>query len=111
MSLEKVQQNGETLNQLVASIKNILGADSKVLNRFNAKLYEAGYFEQHRVHYDSVGYFIRQDRFYIVEDEFPRIQENEIRSGIGDVKYSIIISQCEAFIQTEQSVFETLILE
>lgn len=111
LSLEKIQERGETLNQIVASINNILNADTIALNRFKSKLYEAGYFEQHNALYNSIGYFVRQDNFFIVENEFPRIQENEIRSGVGDVKYSIIISQCEAFIQTEQSVFETLILQ
>lgn len=111
LSLEKVQENGETLNQIIDSINNIFSADTIALNRFKSKLYEAGYSEQNFALYDSIGYFIRQDNFYIVGNEFPRIQENEIRSGVGDVKYSIIISQCEAFIQTEQSVFETLITQ
>lgn len=108
LSLEKLQERGETLNQIITSICNILGNDSAALNQFKSKLYEAGYFEQHFTLYDSIGYLIRQETFYIVENEFPRIQENEIRSGVGDVKYSIIVSQCEAFKQTEESVFETL---
>jgi hypothetical protein len=111
LSLEKVHETGETLNQIIASINNILELDTIALNRFKSKLYEAGYFEQHFALYDSIGYFIRQDTFYIVENEFPRIQENEIRSGVGDVKYSIIVSQCEAFRQTQQSVFETLTIQ
>lgn len=108
LSLEKIQESGETLNQIIATINTILQVDTIALNRFRSKLYEAGYFDQHFALYDSVGYFIRQDIFYLVENDFPRIQENEIRSGVGDVKYSIILSQCEAFKQTEQSVFETL---
>lgn len=111
LSLEKIQESGETLNQIIVSINNILNADIIALNRFKSKLYEAGYYEQHYALYDSIGYFIRQDNFYIVENEFPRIQENEIRSGVGDVKYSIIISQCEAFVQNEKSVFENLTLQ
>lgn len=111
LSLEKVQESGETLNQIIASIDTILEVDAIASNRFKSKLYEAGYFQHHFPLYDSVGYFIRQDTFYVVENEFPRIQENEIRSGVGDVKYSIILSQCEAFKQTEQSVFETLTIQ
>ena len=111
LSLEKVQESGETLNQIIASINTILQVDSIALNRFKSKLYEAGYFDQHFALYESVGYFIRHDTFYMVENEFPRIQENEIRSGVGDVKYSIILAQCEAFKQTEQSVFETLTVQ
>lgn len=111
ISLEKIQEKGETLNQIVGSINHILETDSIALNRFKSKLYEGGYFEQHINLYDSIGYFIRQDTFYNVENDFPRIQENEIRGGVGDVKYSIIISQCEAYKQTEESVFETLIVQ
>lgn len=108
ISLEKVQENGETLNQIVASIYKILEANTIALNRFKTKLFEAGYFEQHFILYDSVGYFIRQETFYLVENDFPRIQENEIRNGVGDVKYSIIISQCENYKQSEESVFKNL---
>lgn len=108
VSLEKVQEAGESLNQIVTSISDLLSADTIALNRFRSKLYEAGYFEQHIALYDSTGYFVRQDVFYIVENDFPRIQENEIRSGVGDVKYSIILSQCEAFKQTEEKIFENL---
>ncbi|MEO6547712.1 MAG: PD-(D/E)XK motif protein [Ferruginibacter sp.] len=111
LSLEKVHESGESLNQIIASIGILLKADAIALNRFKSKLYEAGYFDQNFALYDSVGYFIRQDTFYLVENGFPRIQENEIRSGVGDVKYSIILSQCETFKQTEQEVFETLTLQ
>lgn len=111
LSLEKVQGNGETLNQIIASINGMLDTDTIALNRFKSKLYEAGYFEHHFDLYNEVGYFIRQEKFYTVEGEFPRIMENEIKSGVGDVKYSIILSQCEAFIETEQSIFETLTIQ
>lgn len=109
LSLEKAQNNGESLNQIIESINKILTEDVIALNRFRSKLYEAGYFDQHIILYASIGYFIRKDTFYHVENEFPRIQENEIRSGVGDVKYSIILLQCEVFIITEQFIFETLI--
>ena len=110
ISLEKVQESGESLNQIIVTINDLLETDSIALNRFKSKLYEAGYFEQHITLYASVGYFIRQDTFYIVQNNFPRIQENEIRSGVGDVKYSIVVSQCEAFKQSADSVFENLII-
>lgn len=108
ISLEKVQEGGETLNQIVTSINDLLVTDLIALNRFKSKLYEAGYFDHHIGLYDTTGYFIRQDTFYKIENNFPRIQENEIRSGVGDVKYSIILSQCEAYKQSEDSVFENL---
>jgi hypothetical protein len=110
ISLEQVHESGESLNQIIISINELLVIDSISMNRFKSKLYEAGYFDRHIDLYKSIGYCIRQDTFYDVEGNFPRIQENEIRSGVGDVKYSIIVSQCEAYKQSEVLVFEKLIV-
>ncbi len=108
LSLEARQQSGETLNQIVDSVSKYLSSDFNSLNRFKNKLLEVGYFDQHRHLYEHTGYFIRQDVFYKVENDFPRIEERDIRNGVGDVKYSIVISQCSDFIRTEQQVFQTL---
>jgi hypothetical protein len=58
--------------------------------------------------YTGIGYHVRQDNFFKVEGDFPRIQENELRNGVGDVKYSIIISQCQQYIQSANQVLKTL---
>jgi len=109
LSLETRQQSGESLNQIVDSVCVILSSDFTSLNRFKNKLLEGGYFEQHRQLYTNTGYFTRQDVFYKVENDFPRIEEADIRNGVGDVKYSIVVSQCSNFIRTEGQVFQTLI--
>ncbi len=109
LSLEVRQQSGETLNQLVDSVIEILSTDFTALNRFRNKLIEGSYFDHHRLLYADVGYFIRQEIFYQVENTFPRIEERDIRNGVGDVKYSIVISQCSDFIRTEEEIFQTLI--
>lgn len=109
LSLETRQQSGESLNQIADSVCEILSPDFTSLNRFKNKLLEGGYFEQHRTLYENTGYFTRQDVFYKVENDFPRIEEADIRNGVGDVKYSIVISQCSDFIRTEEQVFQTLI--
>jgi len=106
ISLEQMQNSGETLNEIVDSVAGILEADSLAVNKFKSKIYEVGYFELQRNLYENVGYFIRQNDFYKVENDFPRIQENELMVGVGDVKYSIILSQCTTFIIDENSVLE-----
>jgi len=108
ISLEQMQNSGETLNNIVDSVIEILHAETFALNKFKSKIYEVGYFELQRNLYDQIGYFIRQDVFYKVENDFPRIQENDIKVGVGDVKYSIILSQCFAFIQDETIVFDKI---
>jgi hypothetical protein len=109
LSLETRQQSGETLNQIVDAVIEILSSDFAALSHFRNKLIEGGYFDHHRELYADNGYFIRQESFYKVENSFPRIEEKDIRNGVGDVKYSIVVSQCSDFIRTEYEVFQTLI--
>lgn len=108
LSLDIRQQSGETLNQIIESILQILISDFISLNRFKSKLLEGGYFDQHQHLYENTGYFIRQETFYKVENDFPRIEERDIRNGVGDVKYSIILSQCSQFLKSEQELFQTI---
>lgn len=108
ISLEKVQESGESLNTIVSSLYDILNKDIIALNRFRSKLYEVGYFEHQANLYNDTGYYIRQDNFYRVTDNFPRIQENEIRNGVGDVKYSIIMSDCKDYAESEHTIFDNL---
>jgi hypothetical protein len=107
ISLEQQQNSGETLNDIVDSVIEILRTEIIALNKFKGKIYEVGYFDLHRNLYESIGYHIRQDVFYKVENDFPRIEENDLRIGVGDVKYSIILSQCESFSISESEVFDT----
>lgn len=108
ISLEQLHNSGETLNAIVDSVLEIFKTDMMALNQFKIKLYEVGYFDLHRNLYDNNGYQIRQDTFYKIQNEFPRIEENDIRPGVGDVKYSIILSQCTPFVTDELTVFENL---
>lgn len=108
-SLEVRQQSGETLNQLIDSVFDILNKNFPSLSLFKNKLLEACFFDQHRELYEATGYYIRQEFLYKVENDFPRIEEKDIHSGVGDVKYSIIISQCSSYIKTEQEVFQSLL--
>jgi len=109
ISLEQLQNSGETLNDIVDSVIEILRDEMITLNKFKSKIYEVGYFDLHRHLYENFGYHIRQDEFYKVENDFPRIEENDIRTGVGDVKYSIILTQCTAFTASEPEVFDTII--
>lgn len=109
ISLDTMQQSGETLNQIVDSVFDFLNSDAVAFNQFRNKLTDAGFFDMHRELYYEIGYFIRQDIFYRVENQFPRIEESDIRHGVGDVKYSIIVTQCNDFTVTENEVFNTLL--
>jgi hypothetical protein len=108
LSLENQQQNSENLNQIVDSILELLDTDIAAQTQFRSKLLQGGYFIHHRPLYENIGYHVRQDTFYTVRDGFPRIEENDIRNGVGDVKYSIILSDYAGYIVSESSVFEII---
>jgi hypothetical protein len=57
----------------------------------------------------DIGYFVRQEDCFKVEKQFPRIEESDIRDGIGDVKYSIIASLCDNYKVSENEIFKTII--
>ena len=108
LSLNATQRTGENLNQIVDLISAQLALDFVALNRYKSKLLEGGYFQHHKSLYENVGYHIRQETFYKVENGFPRIEESDIRAGVGDVKYTIILSQCSSFILPETDVYKIL---
>jgi hypothetical protein len=109
LSLDVMLNSGETLNQIIGSVRQTLLSDTMAYTLFNTKLFEAGYYDKHASYYQSKGYFIRQDVFYKVEKEFPRIEEKDICFGVGDVKYSIIVSNCQNYIKSDKDVFTNLI--
>lgn len=108
LSLESQQTNGETLNQMVNSITESLSKDAAAQRQFRSKLLQGGYFSHHAFRYDSTGYHLRQELFYRIRDGFPRIEETDIRSGVGDVKYTIILSGQSEYLIPESFVFETI---
>lgn len=108
LSLEVQQQNGITLNYIADEIIELLENDIASQTQFRSKLLQAGYFNHHRQLYESAGYHIRQGNYYLVNNEFPRIEEKDIRKGVGDVKYSIILSEYTDYIITELSILEMI---
>ncbi len=76
-------------------------------NLFKLKLLESGYYDIHKSIYDVNGYTIRQENLYRVSGNFPRIIENQIPIGVGDVRYSIVITESEEW----RINFDTLLEE
>lgn len=108
LSLDIRERHGETLNVLIEDIYNILTDNTFALNLFKIKLMEYGYFDIHKDLYIDNGYTIRQENYYTVKDDFPRITEKQIPQGVGDVKYSIVLSESESWRITEKEVINQI---
>ncbi|HPW96584.1 MAG TPA: PD-(D/E)XK motif protein [Paludibacteraceae bacterium] len=107
-SVEVSNGNGQTLCQKVAAIRQILDSDAPALSIFNTKLFEVGYLDKHEPFYQDRFYQQRHESFYKVETDFPRIKENELRNGVSDVKYSIILAMCDEYLTSENQIFNVL---
>lgn len=108
LSLDVRVGNGESLNALIDSVLESLNDITMAANLFKLKLLESGYYEIHRPLYEERGYTIRQENFYRVSGNFPRITESQIPIGVGDVKYSIVLSESEEWRIDQQTLFSEI---
>ncbi len=95
LSLDVRVGSGESLNILIYEVLEILMDNAMDYNLFKLKLLEYGYYDIHKSLYDERGYTIRQESIFRVSGNFPRIIENQIPIGVGDVRYSIVLSESE----------------
>lgn len=95
LSLDVRTGGSESLNSIVSEFFELLKDHTMALNLFKLKLLESGYFDIHMPLYEERGYTIRQENIYHVAGDFPRIIEGQIPLGVGDVRYSIVLSESE----------------
>jgi len=92
LSVEKRNSDENTLNTIVEEIYSILGHNKLLGNILKRKLISAGYFDHHQPIYQNMSFLVREEDFYKIEGSFPRIEEKGLMKGVGDVKYSIILT-------------------
>lgn len=108
LSLDVRVGNGESLNILIEAVSELLNDNTMASNLFKLKLLESGYYDIHKPLYDERGYTIRQENLYRVSGNFPRITENQIPIGVGDVRYSIVLSESEEWRINHETLLEEL---
>ena len=97
LSLREVDESGETLPAIIDQIRNQIDVQKGPAHEFEIQLFNAGYIDKHRVKYETHGYVDRDIHIFLVKDQFPRIIENNLKNGVGDVHYSIDLSSCIPF--------------
>lgn len=107
-SVETSKANGQTLCDKIEEIRSILSEDIPALTTFNAKLFEAGYTDTQSNLYKDRYYQIRFEKLYRIDEDFPRIKENELRDGVGNVTYSIVLAMCDNYLVTENQVISDI---
>lgn len=109
LSLEKRNGNENSLNKIIFELYSIIGDNKLLSNILNRKLTSVGYFKHHESFYENTSYLIRGEDFYKVAELFPRIEEKDLMKGVGDVKYSIVLTaETEIYKSCLSNVIEKL---
>lgn len=85
-----------TLPELIGEIYTQLQEDPFATFQFQIKLAKYGYNEIHAEKY-TTGFSLFEMRFFEVVEGFPRLLQGNLPDGVGDLKYSIVVSACTPF--------------
>jgi len=110
LTLVHVNQNettGETLNQIVDSVRAALPDDARDL--LEEGLEEVGYSDAHRDIYSTTRYQHLDLQHFEVRDDFPRLIRGQVPDGVKNVRYELSIDACRPFLTAEAEVLGTLV--
>jgi len=96
---------GQNLPSLISDIRQALNSFPAALNTFNEKVFNYGYIDSEADYYEEEGFAPLHNGTYKVEEGFPRLIQDELPDGVGDVKYSIILNACHDFQINTDDIF------
>jgi Putative PD-(D/E)XK family member, (DUF4420) len=108
LSLDIRTGQGETLLDMVASVRLMVANDPLAKEELENRLFEVGYLDLHASRYEQTGYTVREVNYFKVEQDFPRIVEADLRNGVGDVRYTISVSECKRFSIDESDMLSRI---
>lgn len=103
------QGSGRTLPQLVAVLKDAFSiASLDALSVFRDRLLEAGFVEGVTNELDDWGFTLRELSLFRVSDDFPRLIESALPSGVSEVSYMLNLSVAMRFQMTASNFWSTI---
>ncbi len=87
---------GQTIVDIINECEKLLTNFSGAKYAFNLKLLKSGYLEEHKLDYNT-RFTVSSVDFFEIKDDFPKIIKNNLPLGLGDIKYSVMVSACENF--------------
>jgi Putative PD-(D/E)XK family member, (DUF4420) len=105
VALETREGGGETLPGLVAALRSALAEEASALEDFEDGLLAYGYLDLHAGRYSERGYLIRSETTFHVRRGFPRLEEKDLPTGVGEVNYGLSLAAVQRFaIETRTAV-------
>jgi len=100
LTLVKIESNvagGLTLPVIVGVVRDSLKEYPGARSDFNIRLLETGYSDDQAHLYSDVSFLGKSIGHFEIRDQFPRLTEKNLPTGVGDVTYSILASDLEEF--------------
>jgi hypothetical protein len=97
LSLDARNAGDATLPRLVQEVRELVTPSAEAATLFEDRLLAAGYHDAHSPRYARISYTQRERNIFLVRAGFPRITEDMLVAGTGDVSYSIAVSACVPF--------------
>jgi len=96
LSLEVLRDAGESLPDIVGSVRGMAGV-GPAAGPLEDRLLASGYADTQASLYRRTGYALRRVSLLEVKGAFPRITEAALPDGIGAVHYSLAIDACRDY--------------
>ncbi|MBT2624757.1 PD-(D/E)XK motif protein [Bacillus sp. ISL-32] len=98
LRLRREQTASNSLPTLIERINNTLRNEPVLINQFESKLIQAGYFHEFREEYVQYRYRIVDERMYNVNENFPKLTssifQEGVLNGIERIEYDINLEVC-----------------
>ena len=88
---------GQTVPALVGELRALLPSPSMTAATFEDKVMAYGYLDVQADRYGTSGFTVRESNLFEVGQGFPRITETDLRTGVGDVRYSVLVDTLRPF--------------
>lgn len=92
IAMNITENKGNSLPGIIKEIRETISTTPNALRLFNRYLMNAGYLDEQN--YENT-YAVNKEYFFKVTEGFPRIIKLPV--GVGDVKYSVVLSACKNF--------------
>jgi hypothetical protein len=90
----EVDDRGESLNEVVASLRERTATAPEFADGFEFLLAQAGWLERHAPFYESLRFRVAQQRFFEVSGKFPRVIPGALPPGVDNVAYCLDLKTC-----------------
>jgi hypothetical protein len=97
-----------TLPGIVSGLRACLAVVPQEKELFDDRLLEAGYFDADAPRYEGRCFTLRREMSFRVRRGFPRVVEDDLPAGIGDVNYALDLVACEPFTVPTASILKIL---